>query len=241
MKKKTDKTPELSIIIPIHNEEGILISAVNDLLVRVPGLHRSFEIILAENGSIDRTVEIAAELAAKHPEVSVFSSDKPDYGLALRQGIGRARGTFVLCDEIDICDVDFYQRALVLLDTGEADLVVGSKAMAGANDRRPVSRRFATSVINGMLRVLLDFKGTDTHGLKAFRRDLLVPVAEKCVVDRDLFASEFVIRAGRDGLNVKEIPVQIVEKRAPSIDLMRRVPAVLKGLGRLVVAVRFGK
>ena len=238
---KKHHAPDISIIIPIHNEEGILLSAVHDLLVRLPELNRSFEIILAENGSVDRTVEIAEELSTKHPEVSVFSADHPDYGLALRQGIERAKGQFVLCDEIDICDVGFYRRALALLDTDEADLVVGSKAMPGADDRRPFSRRFATSVINGMLRVLLDFKGTDTHGLKAFRRDRLVATAESCVVNRDLFASEFVIRAGREGLNVVEIPVQIVEKRAPSIDLMRRVPEVLKGLGRLVVAIRFGK
>jgi glycosyltransferase involved in cell wall biosynthesis len=239
LKKK--ENPEISIIIPIHNEEGILLSAVNDLLVRLPSLKRSFEIILAENGSIDRTAEIATELAAEHKEVTFFSSDKPDYGYALRQGISRAKGAYVMCDEIDICDVDFYQRALLLLDSGEADLVVGSKAMKGANDKRPFTRRFATSVINGMLRILLDFKGTDTHGLKAFRRELLTPVADKCVVNRDLFASEFVIRAGRDGLNVVEIPVHILEKRAPSIDLVRRVPAVLKGLGRLVAAIRFGK
>jgi glycosyltransferase involved in cell wall biosynthesis len=239
LKKK--ENPEISIVIPIHNEEGILLSAVNDLLVRLPELKRNFEIILAENGSRDRTVEIATEIASKHKEVSFFSSDKPDYGYALRQGIDRANGTYVMCDEIDICDVDFYRRALPLLESREADLVVGSKAMKGANDRRPFTRRFATSVINGMLRIMLDFKGTDTHGLKAFRRDLLTPVADKCVVNRDLFASEFVIRAGRDGLNVLEIPVQIAEKRAPSIDLVRRVPAVLKGLGRLVVAIRFGK
>jgi hypothetical protein len=61
-------------------------------------------------------------------------------------------------------------------------------------------------------------------------------------VDKDLFASEFVIRAGRlSDIKVVEIPVEIIEKRPPSIDLVRRVPAVLKGLGRLFVAIRFGR
>ncbi len=237
----TDKTPEISIVIPIHNEEGILLSAVHDLLVRMPDLQKTYEIVLAENGSVDRTIEIAADLSQKHSEVTYFSADEPNYGLALRQGIDRAKGKYVMCDEIDICDVDFYARALQLLEPGEADLVVGSKTMKGADDRRPLSRRAATSVINGLLRLMLDFKGTDTHGLKAFRREILVPIADKCVVDRDLFASEFVIRAGREGIKVTEIPVNIVEKRAPSIDLVRRVPAVIKGLGRLFVAIRMGK
>lgn len=232
--------PEISVVIPIHNEEGILSAAVHDLLAKLPKLGRPFELILAENGSVDRTVELANELAEQHPEVSTFSAPEPDYGLALRQGIDRARGRFVMCDEIDICDTDFYARALALLEPGEAELVVGSKAMRGAADRRPLGRRAATHVINGMLRVFLGFRGTDTHGLKAFRREALLDVAHSCIVNRDLFASELVIRAERGGVKVVEIPVTIVEKRPPSIDLVRRVPAVLRGLGRLVVAIRLG-
>jgi glycosyltransferase involved in cell wall biosynthesis len=239
-KKKTPEAPELSIIIPIHNEEGILLSSVHDLLMRLPALDRSFELILAENGSTDRTIAIAEELAEKYEQVSTFSAPEPNYGMALRMGIERARGTFVMCDEVDICDVNFYWRALELLDRDEADMVVGSKAMPGANDKRPMSRRLATSVMNGLLKVLLDFQGTDTHGLKAFRREKLLWAVQACVVDRDLFASELVIRAGRGETRVVEIPVNIVEKRPPSIDLVRRVPMVFKGLGRLFMAIRLG-
>ncbi|MBW2278422.1 MAG: glycosyltransferase family 2 protein, partial [Deltaproteobacteria bacterium] len=54
-------------------------------------------------------------------------------------------------------------------------------------------------------------------------------------------ASEFVIRAERGGVAVVEIPVTIVEKRPPSIDLVRRVPAVLSGLARLFAAIRLGR
>jgi glycosyltransferase involved in cell wall biosynthesis len=234
------KNPEISIVIPIHNEEGILSAAVHDLLAKMPRLGRTFEIILAENGSADGTIEAATSLSEEHPEVTTFSAPAPDYGLALREGIERARGRYVMCDEIDICDVGFYTRALELLDGGRADLVVGSKVMAGAFDRRPFSRRAATHVINGLLRILLGFKGTDTHGLKAFRREALLDVARRCIVNRDLFASELVIRAERGGVRVAEIPITIVEKRPPSIDLVRRVPAVIKGLARLVAAIRLG-
>ena len=93
--------------------------------------------------------------------------------------------------------------------------------MAGADDRRPMFRKAATRVINGMLRVTLDFHGTDTHGLKAFRRQPLLPVVHSCVVDKDLFASEFVIRAQRAGVACMEIPVSLEEQRKPSIHLLR--------------------
>ncbi len=235
------ESPLVSIVIPIYNEEGILRSAVNDLLVRLPRLNRSFELILAENGSSDGTVTLARELSDRYPEVSTFSVHEPNYGLALRQGIERARGTYVVCEEVDICDIEFHSRALDILESRTADLVVGSKVMPGAQDKRPLVRKTATFIINQMLRVTLGFNGTDTHGLKAFRKDALLQVARTCVVDRDLFASEFVIRAGRDAIKVTEIPVSIAEKRPPSIDLARRVPAVLKGLGRLFVAIRLGR
>ena len=230
--------PKISIVIPVYNEEGILHAAVVDLVSRLSEAGWSYEILLAENGSNDRTVAIGEELAKKFPEVQIHSLGAPNYGKALRQGIMRARGEFVMCDEIDLCDVEFYQRALALLDAREADLVVGSKVMAGAEDKRPFLRHAATLVINGMLRVLVGFHGTDTHGLKAFRRESLVPVAEHCVVDRDLFASEFVIRAEREGRRVVEIPIHIVEKRPPSVNLFRRVPKVLRDIARLTWVIR---
>src|SRR5207302_2090553 len=143
-----------------------------------------------------------------------------------------AKGDRVVCDEVDLCDVGFYQRALPLLDQG-ADLVVGSKAMKGANDARPFVRRAATRVITLLLRLATGFRGTDTHGLKAFRRERLVEVARACVVERDLFASEFVIRAQRMGRDVREIPIALQEKRPPATHPFRSVPRVLKGLIKL--------
>ena len=98
-----------------------------------------------------------------------------------------------------------------------------------------------TLVINGMLRVALGFRGTDTHGLKAFRREPVQPIASACQIDRDLFASELVIRAERAGLGVREIPVRVQEKRPPTLGLARRVPNVLKNFAKLFVAIRFKK
>ena len=230
--------PTVTIVIPIYNEEVILREAVVGLLDRVKALPYEFHILLAENGSKDRTVAIARELSAEYPQVDTFSASEPDYGLALREGIRKATSDFIVCDEIDLCDEDFYQRALPLLSSGQADFVVGSKTMKGANDERPVFRRAGTFVINGMLRVALDFRGTDTHGLKAFRRVPVLPLVDACLVNKDLFASELVIRSQRSGMRVTEIPVRVLEKRPPSIGLAKRVPKVLKDLARLVWAIR---
>ncbi|MDI1443220.1 glycosyltransferase family 2 protein [Polyangium sp. 6x1] len=231
--------PRISIVIPVYNEEAILHAAVVDLRERLRPFDWSYEIVLAENGSRDRTVEIAAELAAKYPEVRFFSFGEPNYGGALRRGIvEEARGEIVICDEIDLCDADFHKRAVDLLATGSADMVIGSKLLDGSADERPLARHAASIFYNGLLRVTLGFQGTDTHGLKAFTRRTLLPIARACVVEKDVFASEFVIRAYRAGLSIQEIPVRVKEKRPPSINLAKRVPNVLKSLAKLTWAIR---
>jgi glycosyltransferase involved in cell wall biosynthesis len=232
--------PDVSIVIPVYNEEGILREAIDELIAELSSRELSYEIIIAENGSRDRTVELAEHLVAEHPGiVRAFSLGEPNYGKALRRGILEARGTWVICEEIDLCDVDFHDRALDHLRHGDADMVVGSKAMKGASDQRPLFRRAATRVLNGMLHLAVDFRGTDTHGLKAFDRNAVTPVVEACVIDRDLFASELVIRAGK-AVRVMEIPIRLAEKRPPAINLVKRVPNVLRGMAKLTYVIRFG-
>ena len=230
--------PHVSIVIPVYNEQGILQGSVLELQQKLRPFGWSYEIVLCENGSRDRTVEIGKQLEAEIPEVRMISVGQPNYGLALKTGILDARGTFVICDEIDLLDTEFYARAMALLERSDTELVVGSKTMVGSHDQRPAFRRVATRVYNGMLRAVCRYPGTDTHGLKAFRRQALLATAQRCVLDRDVFASEFVIRAHREGIKVLEIPFAVSEKRPPSINLLKRVPHVVKSVIRLAISVR---
>lgn len=230
--------PQISIVIPIYNEEGLLRSAIVDLRERLKPLEWNYEILLAENGSRDNTVELANSLCEQYPELRLLSTGEPNYGKALRQGIIEARGEIVLCDEIDLCDVDFHQAAVHELQGGRTDMVIGSKLIAGAMDERPLLRHAASIAYTGLLRGLFGFRGTDTHGLKAFRRESVLPLVRDCVSDKDVFASEMVIRAYRANRIVVELPIRVLEKRPPSINLARRVPGVLKNLGKLTWAIR---
>jgi len=230
--------PHLSVVIPVYNEEGILRGSVLELQEKLAPFGFSYEILLCENGSRDRTVELGKELESEHPSVRLLSLGEPNYGKAMKMGIENARGTFVICDEIDLLDETFYARALALLERTNTDLVVGSKAMVGSNDQRPLFRRTATRVYNGLLRTACQYQGTDTHGLKGFRRTRLLDTLAACELDKDVFASEFVIRAHRQAKEVVEIPFAVREKRPPSIRLFKRVPHVLRSVARLALAVR---
>jgi glycosyltransferase involved in cell wall biosynthesis len=235
---KFKESPLVSVVIPVYNEKAILFGSIVELVDRMKEFDFNYEILVCENGSNDGTKEIGLALERKFPHVRMLNSPEPNYGAAMRMGILEARGKFVVCDEIDLLDVGFYRRALEALVFDQADLVVGSKLHRQSKDDRPFTRHVASLTITLMLRIALGFKGTDTHGLKAFNRERLLPVVGHCIVDKDLFASEFVIRAEREEYRLLELPVEIVEKRTPSINLVKRVPNVLGNLFKLFVAIR---
>lgn len=239
-----ESVPHLSIVIPVYNEEDILIQAVERMISELEKRNIAYEIILGENGSRDTTWKLVEELTQKYSQVRSIRVGKPgqgNYGLALKTGILSARGEWVLNDEIDIGNFDFYDSALKILSEEKGiAMVVGSKTLSSSDDKRPVLRRFATRCVNMLLRTLLGFKGTDTHGLKAWRRTLLEPLVRDCITERDIFVSEFVIRTERAGFMVKEIPIEIAETRAARIPLVKRVPHVLKNIYTLFVALRLG-
>ena len=171
--KKQSKVPEISIVIPVYNEEGILSASLSDLIRTLGQETYAYEIIVAENGSTDRTVEIAESFAADHEQIRFFSIGEPNYGKALREGIRVARGEFVICDEIDLCDVTFYKEAIPHLRDG-CDLVVGSKRAPGARDRRPAYRRLATQVLKACYAFLWVLRGPIPM-VQVFCREALLP------------------------------------------------------------------
>ncbi|HSU41914.1 MAG TPA: glycosyltransferase family 2 protein, partial [Polyangiaceae bacterium] len=162
--------------------------AATELCKKLDALGWDYEVILSENGSRDGTLDILRELPKSLPRVRHLHGEEPNYGKALKRGILEARGEVVICDEIDLCDVGFYLRAVPMLEEG-ADLVVGSKAMKGANDGRPFVRRLATRTITVLLRIVTGFRGTDTHGLKAFKRERLTELRRLARLGETLLTS----------------------------------------------------
>jgi len=233
---ETDTRPAISILIPIYNEESILEASVRELTGGLATYGLPYELVLCENGSRDRTVEIGERLCREFPTVRLLRCPIPNYGAALAMGIREARGDNIVCFEIDFYDIPFVEIAHVLLK--KYDAVIGSKRARGARDRRPLIRRFITWGFNTFLRIVFGFTGTDTHGIKAFRAAPVRPLVDACKTDKDIFTTELVIRMERADLRLCEIPLEITEKRPAPVNILRRVPNALKGLWRLWKATR---
>ena len=226
----------VSIVVPVYNEARLLPGLLNALL-RCCGDAPRTEIVISENGSTDGSSALCAAYAAQHDAVVLVCSPVASYGAALVRGIGVARGDVAVIIKADLWSEEFYAASLALLDRG-ADVIVGSKRLVPSLDHRSAIRRFITWAFNGVLRWAFGFKGTDTHGLKAFRTERLRPLIGACTTARELFDTELMLRAQYAGLRVVELPIEVNDTRPARLSLVRRVLPTLIDLAILFVTLR---
>ena len=225
--------------MPAYNEAELLELSVKEVVEGLRGqlggrASEPFEVIVVENGSREATPEIADHLAASTAEVVTLHLDVADYGAALRAGLLAAEGDIVVNFDVDYYDLGFVADALARLGADDRPaIVVGSKRAHGARDERSALRRLVTGVFAAVLRYGFGLSVSDTHGMKAMRRDAVEPLARACHNGTDLFDTELILRAERSGLVVVELPVVVVERRPSRSPIWRRVPRTLLGLLRL--------
>lgn len=220
----------LTLVVPVYNEADFVPVALPRLVAAAEETGAPYRILIMENGSNDGTAAVTREMA-EGSAVEVISLPQPDYGAAMRAGFLAAEGDWVVNLDIDYFSGDFLKR--VLDQPSGVDLVIGSKRDPSSRDHRPMIRRLATRVFNLMLRVILDSRVSDTHGMKGFRRELVEDLAAKVVSTRDLFDTELVVRAERAGYRIVEVPVHVEEMRSARSSLLKRVPRTILGLLRI--------
>lgn len=213
----------------MYNEAGFLPVGLPAMIGQLEQAGLDYGVLIVDNGSTDGTAEVAARVAGAAP-VEVISLPDPDYGLAMREGFLRAEGDWVVNFDIDYFSARFLARVVELGD--RVDLVIASKRDPRSEDQRSFLRRLATMVFNLLLRALFSSSVSDTHGMKAFRHDLVAELAPRVVSRQDLFDTELVIRAERQGYRIAEVPVVVTEMREGR-SLIRRVPRTLRGLWRI--------
>lgn len=227
----------ISIVMPAHNEQGYLEPAIKAVITGLRDRGLSFEVLVSENGSTDATVAEANNLAHTYPEVRVLSAPAADYGRALRSGFLAAAGDIVINFDVDFVDLGFLDLALALVTDRGAAVVVGSKRSPGSDDQRHSGRKAVTAIFSFVLRHGFGLRVSDTHGVKALNRPLLVPLVTTCQFGGDIFDTELIIRAERAGLTVRELPITVADQRPPRTPIARRIPRSLLGLTQLRLAL----
>jgi glycosyltransferase involved in cell wall biosynthesis len=224
----------VSVVMAAYNEADYLEHAVRAARDGVDVR----EVVVVENGSTDGTADVARHLERELGNVRTASLPDADYGAALRMGTLMATGDAVVIFDVDYFDLSFLKTAVARLqDPDLPAIVIGSKRALGARDERPWPRRLITTVFSMVLRRGFGLNVSDTHGMKAMRRELVLPIVEQCRFGTDLFDTELVLRAEASGLGVVEIPVTVVEQRPSRTSIARRAARSITGLLRLRIAL----
>jgi glycosyltransferase involved in cell wall biosynthesis len=229
----------LTVVMPAHNEAALLEVSVGEVLGTLRARPHPFELIVVENGSQDATRAIAERLAHESAEVVVHSLPRADYGRALRTGLFAATGDVVVNFDVDYTDHGFLDAVLARFDEPDPPaIIIGSKRAPGAQDRRSWVRRGVTWAFALVLRVGFGLHRSDTHGMKALHREVVLPIARACRCDGELFDTELILRAERAGRPVEELPIMVAERRPSRSSITPRALRTLVGLVRLRVALR---
>lgn len=210
----------LSVVIPAYNEAAVLAETVGEAARDCEETFPDYDILLVENGSTDETPEIAEQLAGQNPRMRIVRLAAPNYGRALKEGILRATGDWILC-----ANADFWDRAFLASCRGigdQFDIIVGSKTLPASRDCRPIVRRLGSRWFNFLLRYGTGFRGTDSHGIKLLRKDALMPIVRQCRLEHDLFDTELLLRSERAGRRIAEIPVTVKERRPSRYGMLAR-------------------
>jgi glycosyltransferase involved in cell wall biosynthesis len=220
--------PTVTVVVPVHNEAGYIETALPQLERDLAVIEADIRILVVENGSTDGTAEIVADLMGPSSNIQMLQLPEPNYGAAIRAGFAAASSDWVVVFDIDYFSGSFLASALE--ERHRSDIVIGSKRAPGSDDQRSSMRRFATWLLNSLLRVVLGLNVSDTHGMKAIRGTVVDAVLQDVVSTKDLFDTELVLRAERAGFRIVELPVVVAEERESRSRIWVRVPRTLKGI-----------
>jgi glycosyltransferase involved in cell wall biosynthesis len=222
------QTYRLSVFFPAYHDEKNIEKTTLDALraIREMGI-RTFEIIIVEDGSPDRTGEVADALAAQHPEVRVIHHERNlGYGAALRAGFLAARHDWVFYTDGDHqFDLEELKRFVDL--TAYADMVVGFRV----NKRYSTYRKLTSFFYNLLLRLLFDVRDRDVDcAFKIYRRALFDHIG---IESRDAFIdAEIAIKARL--LDYRSIEVGVTHlPRLDGISTGARPSVIFRTLGEL--------
>jgi len=193
----------VSVIIPCLNESENIEQCVRSAWEAMERSGIPGEVIVADNGSEDGSAELAEIAGAR-----VVHEVRRGYGSAYIAGFGAARGTYIVMADADLTyDFNEIPRFVGELQDG-ADMVIGDRMENIHPGAMPWHHRYiGNPLLSRLLNLLFHTGVRDAHcGMRAFRRDRLEALALRTTGME--FASEMVVRAAKEKLDIREIPIE---------------------------------
>jgi glycosyltransferase involved in cell wall biosynthesis len=194
---------DVSVVIPCLNEAQTIERCVRSALEVLEQHHIPGEVIVADNGSTDGSADLARLAGAR-----VVNEPRRGYGSAYLAGFNAARGDRIVMADADLTyDFSEIPRFLAKLDEG-AEMVIGNRMAKIHPGAMPWLHRYVGNpVLTGILNLFFRAGVDDAHcGMRALRREVL-PRLDLRATGME-FASEMVIRAAKEDLNIAQLPIE---------------------------------
>jgi dolichyl-phosphate beta-glucosyltransferase len=202
--------PFLSIVVPTYNEEGRIEPCIDRLRQALPGLVPSWEIVVADDGSRDRTREIVAAVAAADSRIRLLELPHRGKGEAVRRGLLASRGEWRYMADADLATPpDNLRRFLTHVQNPGTSLVIGSREAVGSTRLdEPWIRHWIGRFFNWFVRLLVVPGISDTQcGFKLLSARAVEAICPYLTIDGFAFDVEMLALARRAGLSILEVGV----------------------------------
>lgn len=209
--KGVPKDVHLSVVIPAYNEENRIGKTLRRVLEYLSDQSYESEVVVVDDGSQDRTIEVVREFTTNFPNVTVLDNvPNRGKGFAVRRGMLESRGRFLLFSDADLSTpIGEVERLLVYLQNGY-DVAIASRALplADIRVRQPWWRQSMGRTFNRLVRKLFLPDILDSQcGFKCFPRDVAQQVFSRQRTDRFGFDVEILWIVSKLGYRIAEVPV----------------------------------
>ena len=211
----------ITVAIPAYNEARRILPSLERVFTHMDAQHPNYEVLVVDDGSSDDTVGVVQRRFGTRVAVHSCGGNRGK-GYAFRQAIREARGDLVLFSDADLSTpIEALDAMLPLIDGGY-DIVIGSRAVRGAQirQRQPWYREGAGKLFNVLVRLVVMGEFHDTQcGFKLFRREAVLPLLPHLRIDRWAFDVEVIALAQAAGLRIAEVPVEWTNSPTSTVDL----------------------
>lgn len=229
---------KIEIVIPVYNEEV----AIGPCVDRLRGfleenLSHDWQIVIANNGSTDRTAAVAEQLAAADTRVRLISLSRKGRGLALRTVWSQSSADIVSYMDVDLSTNLRYFPLLVEGLCCGYDIAIGSRLMQASMVARRLKREVLSRGFNLLIRLLFRTRFSDAQcGFKALRRDAAQALLPHVINNGWFFDAELLILAEKNGFRLFEAPVEWMEDLDSRVHLWSTAIEDIKGLLRMRIS-----
>lgn len=225
---------KICVVVPVYNEEKQVESSVEKILDVCRKNYQNFEILIADNASTDKTLEIAKVLSKKYAEVKFIHLDQKGRGRALKKAWTTTNADVMCYMDVDLSTDLAYIKPLTDAIENGYDISFGSRHKKGSILKRSLKRDILSRGYNFLLKIFLDVQFSDAQcGFKAINKrvaEKLIPMIKN---NEWFFDTELLVKGEKLGYRLKEIPVKWDEDPESTVKIKRTVESYIRNIFRV--------